>query len=386
MLDQGLALADWDGFDARAAEASKARGKLRGRGIATFLEWTGGNVFEERVTVDVPADGFIEIYSATQGMGQGIATSYAQLAVDVFGVPIERIRIVQGDTDRGNGFGSAGSRSLFTGGSAVQVAAAEHGRRRGKDLAAEALEAAPGDIEYRAGRFTRRRHRPAASACSSWRRSSADARIVVDSTSTAGGADLAQRLPRLRGRDRPATPAPSRSWRYASVNDIGRVVNPLIVAARSRAARCRASARRCARRGLRPRERPAADRQLHGLRAAARRRCSAPSTPMRQPMPCRNNLLGVKGVGELGTIGATPAVVNARGRRAGRAPAFGGARRRAADAADQRARVARAGHARLTGTEPGWTQRGAAARADAGRPHRARPGATECRGARLTGH
>ena len=48
-------------------------------------------------------------------MGQGIQTSYAQLAVDVFDVPIERIRILQGDTDRANGFGSAGSRSLFTG-------------------------------------------------------------------------------------------------------------------------------------------------------------------------------------------------------------------------------------------------------------------------------
>ena len=53
----------------------------------------------------------------TMAMGQGIATSYAQLAVDVFGVPLERIRILQGDTDRANGFGSAGSRSIFVGGS-----------------------------------------------------------------------------------------------------------------------------------------------------------------------------------------------------------------------------------------------------------------------------
>jgi len=85
-------------------------------------------------------------------MGQGLATTYAQLAVDVFGVPIERIRIVQGDTDRGTGFGSAGSRSLFVGGSAVHVAANEtvdEARR----LAAGELEAAPGDIEYREGRF-----------------------------------------------------------------------------------------------------------------------------------------------------------------------------------------------------------------------------------------
>ncbi len=106
---QALALADWTGFDARAAE-SKKNGRLRGRGMASFLEWTGGNVFEERVTVNVSGDGFIEVYSATQAMGQGIATSYAQLVVDVFGVPIEKVRIVQGDTDRGSGFGSAGSR------------------------------------------------------------------------------------------------------------------------------------------------------------------------------------------------------------------------------------------------------------------------------------
>ena len=98
ILDQGLDLADWNGFAARRAE-SKARGLLRGRGIASFLEWTGGNALEEKVSVDITPDGIIEIFSATQAMGQGIATSYAQLAVDVFGVPIDRIRIVQGDTD-----------------------------------------------------------------------------------------------------------------------------------------------------------------------------------------------------------------------------------------------------------------------------------------------
>jgi hypothetical protein len=80
VMDQGLALADWDGFEQRLAQ-SQDRGRLRGIGIATFLEWTGGNVFEERVTVRVAADGFIEIVSATQAMGQGIVTSYAQLAV-----------------------------------------------------------------------------------------------------------------------------------------------------------------------------------------------------------------------------------------------------------------------------------------------------------------
>ena len=90
--------------------ASRSRGLLRGRGIATFLEWTGGNALEENVSVAVTADGFIELTSATMAMGQGIATSYVQLAHDVFGVPLDRIRVLQGDTDRANGFGSAGSR------------------------------------------------------------------------------------------------------------------------------------------------------------------------------------------------------------------------------------------------------------------------------------
>ena len=121
ILEQALELAKWNDFAAREA-ASKARGMLRGRGLASFLEWTGGNVFEERVTVAVSGEGEIEVYASTMGMGQGIATSYAQLVVDVFGVEIERIRIVTGDTDRGSGFGSAGSRSLFTAGSAINHA------------------------------------------------------------------------------------------------------------------------------------------------------------------------------------------------------------------------------------------------------------------------
>src|SRR5215831_15724840 len=110
VMDRARALVDWDGFEARHAESAR-RGRLRGRGMAAFLEWTGADVFEETVTVTVDGDGEIEIVSATQAMGQGLATTYAQLAVDVFGVPIEKIRIVQGDTDRATGFGSAGSRS-----------------------------------------------------------------------------------------------------------------------------------------------------------------------------------------------------------------------------------------------------------------------------------
>ncbi len=174
-----------------------------------------------------PADGYIEIYSATQAMGQGIATSYAQLAVDVFDVPIEKIRIVQGDTDRGTGFGSAGSRSLFTGGSAVQVASRKT-VDKAQDLAADALEAAPRRHRVRRRALPHRRHRPRASSCSSWPGASRDRQVFVDSTSIGRRPDLAQRLPRLRGRGRPRHRR-GRGGSYASVNDVGRVVNPTIV-------------------------------------------------------------------------------------------------------------------------------------------------------------
>ncbi|NBP46311.1 MAG: xanthine dehydrogenase family protein molybdopterin-binding subunit, partial [Betaproteobacteria bacterium] len=95
MMAQGLKIADWEGFAARAA-ASAQRGLWRGLGIATFLEWTGGNALEENVNVRIMADGVIEVFSAVNQMGQGIATSLAQLVVDVFDVPLSQVRVVLG--------------------------------------------------------------------------------------------------------------------------------------------------------------------------------------------------------------------------------------------------------------------------------------------------
>ena len=127
---------------------------------------------------------------------------------------------------------------------------------------------------------------------------------------------------------------------YASVNDVGRVVNPTIVVGQLDGGAVQGIGQALCEQVVYDREiRPAADRQLHGLRAAARRhgrRASRPSSTSRTP--CLTNPLGVKGVGELGTIGATPAVVNAVVDALARA----GAGERApsdADAADCRERV-----------------------------------------------
>jgi len=303
---QALALADWSGFDARLAE-SKARGRLRGRGIASFLEWTGGNVFEERVTVDVSGDGFIEIFTATQAMGQGIATTYAQLAVDVFGVPIERVRIVQGDTDRGVGFGSAGSRSLFTGGSAVQVASrktVEHA----KDLAADALEAAPSDLEYRDARFTIAGTDRGIDLFELARRQPGS-RVFMDSTSSVEGPTWPNGCHICEVEVDPDTGVVEIAS-YASVNDVGRVVNPTIVRGQLDGGAVQGIGQALC-------EEVVYDRDSGQLQTGTLSDYALPRadlvrrfrTELDTSVPCKTNPLGVKGVGELGTIGATPAVV-----------------------------------------------------------------------------
>ncbi len=308
VMNQALEAADWKGFDQRAAQ-SKARGKLRGRGIATFLEWTGGNVLEERVTVSVKADGTIEIFSAVQQMGQGIMTTLAQLAVDIFGVPIDRINIVLGDTDRGSGFGSAGSRSIFTGGSAVRVAG-DKAIALARDLAAEQLEAAPADIEYAAGElrvagtdlkvglFDLAARQP-------------DQRIHIDSTSAVAGPTWPNgchlcevELDRETGHIDIVA--------YASVNDVGRVINPMIVRGQLDGGAVQGIGQALSEKMVYD---ASSGQALSGslMDYTLPRAGIVPDfdTRMDETSPCKNNALGVKGVGELGTIGAAPAVVSA---------------------------------------------------------------------------
>ncbi len=308
ILEQGLELADWDGFAARR-EASKARGRLRGRGIATFLEWTSGNAFDETVTVSVAADGWIELTSATQAMGQGIATSYAQLAVDIFGVPIERIRVLQGDTDRANGFGSAGSRSLFTGGAAVD-AASRRTVDEAKKLAGEALEAPTADIEYAAGRFSVAGTDLAIGLFELAARQPA-ARIQVAATSTAQAPSWPNACHVCEVEIDPAT-GETAIVAYASVSDIGRVVSPQIVRGQVEGGAVQGIGQALC-------EAVRYDRESGQLLSASFMDYALPhadgfigfKTEFDTSIPCKTNPLGAKGVGELGTIGATPAVVNA---------------------------------------------------------------------------
>ena len=151
VLDKALQLAAWDGFAARA-KASKKTGKSRGRGISFFIEAVGGIPFEG-AHIRFGDDGTVSVVLATQSQGQGHETSFSQVVAGQLGIPLDSIRICQGDSfDIPRGMGSFASRSMIMAGSAIKVTCdliIEKGRR----LAAHVLEVAEGDIEFSAGMF-----------------------------------------------------------------------------------------------------------------------------------------------------------------------------------------------------------------------------------------
>jgi carbon-monoxide dehydrogenase large subunit len=242
-------------------------------------------------------------------MGQGLETSYTQLVTEQLGVPVEKVHIVQGDTDRVNGVGSVGSRSAFVGGSAL-VAAGRKMIVRGRELAAEALEAAPADIEFRDGRF-----------------------LIGGTDRSVELAELAARQPgrviRVSATETPSTP----SWpngaqiceveidpdtgevelaRIASCDDIGRIINYTIVEGQVHGGIAQGA-------GQALYEQAVYDPESGQLLSGSLMDYCVPRADQFPPMhatfdesiPCKTNLLGVKGCGELGTIGSVPAVVHA---------------------------------------------------------------------------
>src|SRR6195952_5382598 len=152
MLERASDLADWDGYKARKKDALK-RGLLYGRGVTSYIEWTGGRAHQEKVTMKVTAEGRVIVYSGTMAMGQGLQTTFTQMASDALGIAMDRIDIVQGDTDLATGFGSVGSRSLFVGGTALAVSAGDM-IAKAREKASHILEASVEDIEYHEGVLT----------------------------------------------------------------------------------------------------------------------------------------------------------------------------------------------------------------------------------------
>ncbi|HEX6842070.1 MAG TPA: xanthine dehydrogenase family protein molybdopterin-binding subunit [Stellaceae bacterium] len=315
ILDEALNLADWPGF-AQRREESRARGKLRGRGIGSYLEVTappskemGGVRFED--------DGTVTMITGTLDYGQGHAAPLAQILVDRLGIPFERVRLLQGDSDALLvGGGTGGSRTMVASGTAMVEASAQV-IARGKELAGIVLEAASADIEFVRGRFT-----------------------IAGTDRSIGIMDLAARLhrgikipPELPQSldvglisNNPPSSFPNGCHiaeveidpdtgaiavvRYAMVNDFGTLINPLLAEGQAHGGIVQGIGQ-----ALLERTFYDGDGQLltgSYMDYALPRADNAPMFRFAShPVPATTNPLGVKGCGEAGCAGSLPAVMNA---------------------------------------------------------------------------
>jgi aerobic carbon-monoxide dehydrogenase large subunit len=306
MLERAAKLADWDGFAARKRAARKL-GLLYGRGLTSYIEWTGGRAHTEKVSLHATTDGRVILHSGTMAMGQGLQTTYTQMIADTLGIAMDRIDVVQGDTDLATGFGSVGSRSLFVGGTAVAVSSHDL-IEKARDKASHLLEASAGDIDYRDGFLT---------VVGTDRRISlfeiakqeAGARLSVDSEGEVGGPSWPNGTHICEVEIDPETGI-ARVVRYTTVDDVGVAVNPMLVTGQVHGGVAQGI-------GQALYEHVAYDAEGQLLTASYQDYClpradDIPpiSVTLDGSAPCRTNPLGAKGCGESGAIGGPPCVTN----------------------------------------------------------------------------
>ena len=306
MLERATELADWDGFAARK-KAAKKKGLLYGRGLTSYIEWTGGRAHTEKVSLHATAEGRIILHSGTQAMGQGLQTTYSQMIAASLGVPIGRIDVVQGDTDLATGFGSVGSRSLFVGGTAVAVSTGDL-IAKAREKASSLLEASVEDIEYRDGWLTvvgtdRRIGLFDIAEKENGARLSVDSEGEVDGPSWPNGTHICE------VEIDPETGV-SRVVRYTTVDDVGVAVNPILVTGQVHGGVAQGIGQ-----ALYEGVSYDADGQL--LTASYQDYCvpRADDIPpiavtLDDSAPCRTNPLGAKGCGESGAVGGPPCITN----------------------------------------------------------------------------
>ena len=316
VFERAVELADIKGFKQRKRN-SKKRGRLRGLGLGSYLEVTappnkemGGIRFED--------NGDVTIITGTLDYGQGHAAPFAQVLSEKLGVPFERIRLLQGDSDELlAGGGTGGSRSMYASGTAI-VEGADEVIKKGKQIAGFVLEASAGDIEFGDGRFT-----------IAGTDRSIDIMELADRLR--GGLKVPEGVPStLSVKHVTAEPIPSvfpngchvaeveidpdtgeiEVVSYNSVNDFGTIINPLLVAGQVHGGVVQGI-------GQAIMEKTAydADGQLltgSYMDYAMPRAADMPEIGFESlPIPAKNNPLGVKGCGEAGCAGALTSVMNA---------------------------------------------------------------------------
>jgi carbon-monoxide dehydrogenase large subunit len=315
VLNEALARADWDGFAARKAQ-SRQRGLLRGRGIGDYLEVTGPPS-QEMGGIRFEPNGDVTIVTGTLDYGQGHWTPFAQILHQTLGIPFDRIRLLQGDSDELiAGGGTGGSKSLMASGSAI-LQASEKVVEKGRQIAAHILEAAVEDIEFRQGAF-----------------------VIAGTDRAIGIMDLAEQL--RRGVELPGDVPDSLDVqtvmeslpsafpngchiaeveidpetgvvsvvKYSMVNDFGVIVNPLLVEGQAHGGVVQGI-------GQALMERVVFDDDGQFLTgsfmdyALPRALDAVHFQIASHPVPAKTNPLGAKGCGEAGCAGSLPAVMNA---------------------------------------------------------------------------
>jgi carbon-monoxide dehydrogenase large subunit len=316
LMDACIELSDWKGFAARK-KASQKNGKLRGRAVSYYIEF--GGIFNDRMDLRFNPDATLTILGGTHSHGQGHATVFAQCAHEWLGVPLEDIRYVQGDTAQvPMGRGTYGARSAIVGGNALQ-AASDAIIAKGKQLAATLMEADAADIEFKDGQY---------------RVVGTDKAITITDVAKAAYAPMGPLTGKFgvgleaSGSFSPEPPShPNGAHvcelevdpetgevtidRYFVVDDLGRVLNPLIVRGQIHGGVVQGL-------GQALLEHQVYDRQSGQLISGSfmdygmPRADTMPNVEAElEEVPCKTNPLGVKGIGESGTIGAPPTVINA---------------------------------------------------------------------------
>jgi carbon-monoxide dehydrogenase large subunit len=150
-MDLAMRVADWPGFATRKREAKK-RGKLLGLGLANYVESSIGSP-RERTDIIVKPEGRVDVVIGTQPSGQGHETSFAQVAADLLGLPVETINIIMGDTDVVSAGGGSHSGRSMRHAATVMAKASIDLITKGKKITAALLDTAPDDVSFDDGRF-----------------------------------------------------------------------------------------------------------------------------------------------------------------------------------------------------------------------------------------
>jgi len=308
-LSRAQEIADWAGFKKRVAQSKKA-GKLRGLGIATYVEACGANGAETAV-LKLEKDGTITVLIGTQSTGQGHLTAFAQLIADYLDVPPERVRLIQGDTDRiATGGGTGGSSSIPCGGASVAGAARKLGDNL-KSLAADMLEASKADMEIADGQVRVAGTDRVISFADIAASPKANPDLLTTRDAFAPSEATYPNGTHLAEVEIDSETGTVEIVDYVVVDDFGATLNPLLLAGQVHGGAAQGI-------GQALMERAVYDGDSGQLVTASLMDYALPradSTPSfafeTRNVACKTNPLGVKGAGEAGAIGSCPAVMNA---------------------------------------------------------------------------